>query len=112
MVTVADVKALGSELDALDDTVVQAAIDAAETELNEDILGERFDLAVKYLAAHEAKLRAPGGASGTVQSVSVGGVSRSYSSGSSTESDFDRTSYGQRFLRIIENTSTARFFVA
>ena len=111
-VTIADVKLLGTELAALSDALLTACITDAETELSEDILQGRYDLAVKYLAAHEAKLRSAGGSSGTVTQVTVGGVSRSYANGSQDGSDLDRTSYGQRLARVLEGTAAARVAVS
>jgi hypothetical protein len=111
-VTTAQVKLLGAELASIDDVTIQAWIDDAELELSEDVLEEKYDLAVKYLAAHKAKLASPGGASGTVKSVAVGGVSRTYADGAADAGAYGRTSYGQEFWRIISSIAACRFGVS
>lgn len=109
MVTPAQVRALGAELATLSDPVVQGFIDDAVLELSSDVLQGRYDLAVKYLAAHKAKLYLTPG--GTVQTIKVGEVSRTFAVQQSLTT-LGRTSYGAEFERIIESTAAARIAVS
>lgn len=86
-----------------------AAIQDAELEINRDAFGPTADLATVYLAAHLWAQRNPGaagagGASGALQSITVGPITKTYavpSAGSSTGAGapaaYASTPYGLMF---------------
>ena len=74
----------------------------AEQEISRDVWGAQGDRAVCLLAAHAIALARPELVVLTVQSVSVGSVTKTYASGGGgTETGLGATSYGAEYLRLL-----------
>jgi hypothetical protein len=102
--TIAEFKAYFTEFDSIADAQVQRALDVALLTSDETILGDKYNVGLKYLTAHYLALNSSqfsGNSSGnkSINSKSVDGVSISYSeSGSNMEAingQLNSTSYGQ-----------------
>lgn len=103
------------EFAAIDDTVIQAALDDADEEINADAWGTRAVKAECALAAHFLKQRgvldagAPGGLpTDNVASVKVGDVSVTYNTAAvmmAVQAGVDpalvTTKYGQEYVRLM-----------
>ena len=91
------------------DVQIQRALDIALMTCSESVLGDRFELGLKYLTAHFVTLNSKqflgiGEGSKSLASKSVDGVSLSYG-GNIVESDsqngmLNSTSYGQMYNRL------------
>ena len=105
----ASIKELFPELASQSDARVQLFLDQAARQLSSDTLGERYDDAQAYLTAHlmtmaqRNSVAFAAGASGAVASMTVGPLSRTFSSAGSAGygSDLDVTTYGQEYQRIL-----------
>ena len=99
-----DIRDLPSgEFASLSESSISPSILEAEREVNESAFGDRYDDALKYLAAHllAAMRQGSQGASGAVVSETVGPISRSYGAAAITSSDaLESTSYGRRYVEI------------
>jgi len=100
--TIAEFKAYFTEFSTTADATIQRAIDLATATVSATVYGTNYDLALKYLTAHYVVFSTSqsGGSAKSIKSVasrSVDGVSVSYASPSSGDSDYDSTSYGQAF---------------
>jgi len=81
----------------------------AALRVSQKVFGDRYNMAVSYLAAHMltvADRDGGGSVSGAIKSRKEGDLSITYAGGDgSTNSGFGSTSYGQEYLRLIrENT--------
>lgn len=102
-----------TELDAR----IQIFIDEAEIVLNEEYWGTKYDLGAYYYTAHLLAMAngataaggSGGGSGGPVSGKSVDGVSVSYATGSTGGGGssgsvwLTSTSYGQRYLELMNN---------
>lgn len=93
------------EFAAVTQSVAEGFISEAQDEISEASFGDRYDQAVKYLAAHLLAVMTGGSASpaGPVVSEAAGRVSRSYAAMVGTPSSLDSlqaTSYGRRYMDI------------
>lgn len=105
--TAASLAARVPDLAALDSDLLTTIIAEATAEVAPEnwATTARYDQAVLYLAAHKATLlrSAGGAAAGPLTSVSVGDVSTTFGTGSSSNSgadDLDLTSWGVAFRRL------------
>lgn len=82
-------------------------------EMNADTWGSVLDLGAKCLAAHYGLLHARAGAPmGPVSQRTVGPVSQSFAVAVPQDPDFGSTSFGLRYLRLMNNLPAARFTIA
>lgn len=93
------------EFAAMTQSVLEGFIDEASAEVSEATYGDRYDQAVKYLAAHLAAVMTAGSTSpsGPVTSETAGRVSRSYAAVVMSPTSADgliATTYGRRFADI------------
>lgn len=102
---------------SLSDDVIEAALDFSSRFLNSETWGDFYSDAVGLDVAHTLSLDALVGSSplgalqaaaGPVSSVSAAGVSTSFGTpdaiqGSKADSWYNKTVYGQRFLRLRDN---------
>lgn len=99
-----DIRDLPSgEFASLSEAAIAPYIAEASREVAESVYGDRYDDAVKYLAAHLIAVLTAGsrGTAGPVVSESAGPVSRSYAAPATIVSEhFAATVYGRRFLDI------------
>lgn len=99
-----DIRDLPSgEFSSLSESAISPFMLESEREVNESVFGDRYDDALKYLAAHLLAVGRKGseGASGAVVSETVGPISRSYGAAAITSSDaLDSTAYGRRYAEI------------
>jgi hypothetical protein len=106
-----DVIAHAPELSGVDEDAQTDILAHVNTTLNVAVFGgeesPKLRLARIYLAAHMTTLMTLGSSSGDIASESVGGVSYSASSTTSTGS-FDTTGYGKQYQALVRN-SVARF---
>ena len=108
--TIAEFKAYFTEFVLTSDAQIQRAYDIAYNTCSAVVLGDKYDLGIKYLTAHFVTLNSgqfSGSSSGNkkVASKSVDGVSISYvDNGANMEAingNLDMTSYGQMYQRLI-----------
>jgi hypothetical protein len=107
--TIAEFKAYFPEFTATADPQIQRALDVAVLTCSESVLGDRFDLGLKYLTAHFISINSKqflgiGESTKSLASKSVDGVSLSYNP-SHIDNDalggmLNSTSYGQMYNRI------------
>lgn len=99
-VTATDIKALGSEFEALEDSKIDLFLEIASKEISEPAWPTgSFDSALKLLTAHYLSMAARQGSSGPLTSVKVGDVSVSYGNPQNKEK-LSLTSWGQLFLQL------------
>lgn len=106
-VSAADIQGMPSgEFASVSDATILAYITEAEARLDSGTWGAKYDLGVKYLAAHELAVDISGGmgAAGPVISESAGPLSRSYAASAlfsaSNASNLNATSYGRKFQQL------------
>lgn len=80
----------------------QDFIDLADRQIKKGLCGDRRPELVAFLAAHYLTLAQRGGASGTIDSMSEGQLSISYSHSNAEyiNNSLDSTSYGQEYDRL------------
>jgi len=76
-------------------------IELAEQQVSTNMCNR--ELAVAYLTAHIIELANRGGTGGVISSESEGQLTRSYDTGTGSDSLLSVTSYGQEYLRILRN---------
>lgn len=116
-VSVDAVKAVCPEFNAVANSVVQAYIDMADSEISEDDWGSRASRAEIVLTAHlmtvagvlNSSSQTGGNVTGPVSSVSVGDVSVTYAATSSLaiqiqnlDASLASTKYGQEYARLVK----------
>lgn len=111
MVSWSDVTDLDPSLATVAVATQNAILADAVLLLSPTAFGDRYDLAVKYFAAHSGALIVRGGSAtvGVVVSESLGSASRSYASpptASSNFAEFGSTIWGQRFLFLLRTIVT------
>jgi hypothetical protein len=91
------------DFSSMSQSVIEAAISDAEDCLEEDCFGDKYDLAVKYLAMHELYLDSKGGGgSGVLASATAGPLSKSFRTNSFGDTSYYGSSrYGQKVLQLI-----------
>lgn len=115
--TYAEFIAYFTEFSSLDTAQYDRAYDIAFATLNEDIIGENYELALKYLTAHFVTINAnqfSGNGSSTkrIASRSVDGVSISYENnynGDMSSGMLSTTSYGIVYIRLVNGLSAGGF---
>lgn len=104
-ITWADVTALAPELASVGLATQSAVLAQVGLEVTTGKWGslERANTAAAWLARHlGATFATGGGGSGELQSVSVGGVSKSYATSGGTDlSSLRSTKYGREYLRLV-----------
>lgn len=114
-ITAIDLLLRWPEFNALDEDPLNLFIADAYEFLDPAIWESKLDKGALYLAAHMAKLSMSSGmgASGPVQSESVGQVRRSYAVAVATEGDtYEYTGYGRSFLALLMTLPNARVAVS
>lgn len=90
-----------TEFEALDDEVVEAAIEDASGQVDETWIEADYQLAILLLAAHYVQVVGGAYDTGGLRSVSLGSISVTYADGSSKSFSSSATSYGQRFQQLL-----------
>ena len=108
-----DVVEIGSELSSVPvatQTVILAMVDR---QIDDTVWGDMADDGRRYLAAHMgAVYNSAPGAAGAVVSESLGPMSRTYASGSSSDDDeLATTKYGKFYLHMLRLLPTSLGFV-
>jgi len=99
-VSVAEFKELFPEFAGKSDDSIQFALDCVVENVSEAVFGNCYKRAVYLLLAHTVTMQGRGGSSGPVTSESVGSLSRSY--GSTTSSSYlSQTGYGTQYLGLV-----------
>lgn len=109
MITWADVVEMDATLSVVSVGRQESILEEVLLYADADQLGERFDLACKYLAAHAGTLdkiaaAGGGGTSGPLASETVGPITRSYGAVTyltGANVDLGSTVWGRRFLALI-----------
>ena len=113
-VTAAQLKAKLTEFATTADATVEAAIAEAELRTNRPAWGVKGDLAVIYMAGHVLKSLAStssgGGASGPLQSLTAGPVSKTYAVPAFALDPTGSTSYGRLWLELRASLMVPRVF--
>jgi hypothetical protein len=99
-VSVAEFKELFPEFAGKSDESLQFALDCVVENVSEAVFGECYKRAVYLLLAHTVTMQGRGGATGAITSESVGSLSRSYGSLTST-SFLTLTGYGTQYLGMV-----------
>lgn len=110
-VTIGDLILLDPSLATIPTATLQAILDNILITIRACAWGDKYDLAVKLLAAHTALmwLRSAGGVSGVVVEERVGDVQRKYGASTATTSnDLDQSPWGQWYQRLLRGTLGAR----
>lgn len=102
-VTPADLKIFAPELADQSDPRLQMFIELAGDMLNVKAFGTRYDKGLLLLAAHLSTMAGRDGAGGAIASESLGDWSRSYSTGTTRDSELNMTSYGTMFLTLMKS---------
>lgn len=115
MITWADVIAIASELDAVEDAARAIILAHVNGALNAAVFGNAGSLRLAriYLAAHLGTFSLPdstGFSSGDVVAESVGGISRTYAAVAAAASGtgIDGTTYGNEYRNILRMQPKAR----
>lgn len=91
------------------DVVWQVILEDVQRECVEDVFGDDTEQAQRYLAAHRlATAYQPNGGRGPVSSVSVGGISQSFTLPYlNRKDDLGSTQYGMKFIQIRDRNIAA-----
>lgn len=108
-VSASDVKALGSDLAAINDAIINIYLDIAVCLVSQSFWGDCYNNALKLLTGHLCVLSTRGGSGGAVTSERVAELSISYSKVESGNKDaeLNTTSYGQMFASLRRAQFTA-----
>jgi len=102
-----------TELSSVASGTQTAVLAQVAFQVDEDIWGDLYDAGCAWLAAHIATVGRRRGAGGSVQSESVGSVSRSYAvSQAAAAATYGSTSYGAEFQRLCMMVPEIRFGVS
>jgi hypothetical protein len=94
---------ISGDFSSLSQAVIEEYITEAETCLEEDCFGDKYDRAVRFLAMHELYLGMKGGGgAGVLASATAGPLSKSFRTNTfGDKSRYGLTMYGQEVLRLI-----------
>jgi hypothetical protein len=85
------------EFATLTDEIINAFIAYAEQYVDETQFGDAYDHAMSLMTCHLLTLRDRSGASGTIESESLGDAARTYAIPTTGVGALDSTSYGSQF---------------
>ncbi len=106
-----NVVAIAPELSA---TPLQAQTDIladVAISVSAETMGDRFDMACKWLAAHMATMTMRRGVIGAQTGETVGPLSQNWAPPSGSAIGYMSTSYGQEYVRILKSRAATRMMV-
>ena len=98
-VTATTIKAMFTQFDSLEDSLITIYINTAKTMICESVYTNKYDSAVSFLTAHFLTLESSGG-KGDKTKVKTDVMEEEYRKGGNGGEGFGSTSYGQQYLAI------------